>query len=50
MKHLPLITILAIGTLAASAAVPLHWTVETSRAVPAQFEAYRGETLAFEAA
>ena len=34
----------------ASAAVPLKWTVETSRAVPAQFEAYQGETLALEAA
>ena len=50
MKHILLITILALGTLAASAAVPLHWTVETSRAVPAQFEAYQGETLALEAA
>ena len=32
------------------AAVPLRWTVETSRAVPAQFEAYQGETLELEAA
>ncbi len=32
-----------------SAAVPLTWTVETSRATPAQFEAYRGETLTLEA-
>lgn len=34
---------------ARSAAVPLAWTVETSRAQVAQFEAYRGETLDFEA-
>lgn len=33
-----------------SAAVPLSWTVETSRAQPATFEAYQGETLTFEAA
>ena len=33
----------------ASAAVPLHWTVETSRATPTTFEAYQGETLALEA-
>ena len=31
------------------AAVPLRWTVETSRATPAQFEAYQGETIYFEA-
>lgn len=29
--------------------VPLRWTVETSRAQVAQFEAYRGETLLLEA-
>jgi hypothetical protein len=29
--------------------VPLRWTVETSRATPAQFEAYQGETLDLEA-
>ena len=34
---------------ARSAAVPLAWTVETSRAQVAQFEAYRGETLLLEA-
>lgn len=34
---------------ARSAAVPLRWTVETSRAQVAQFEAYRGETLDLEA-
>lgn len=32
------------------AAVPLRWTVETSRVLPAVFEAYQGETLTFEAA
>ena len=32
------------------AAVPLRWTVETSRVQPAVFEAYQGETLTFEAA
>ena len=31
------------------AAVPLRWTVETSRAQVAQFESYRGETLLLEA-
>ena len=35
--------------LNSSAAVPLKWTVETSRATPAQFEAYHGETLTLEA-
>ncbi|MDE3274663.1 MAG: hypothetical protein PUJ80_01400 [Verrucomicrobiota bacterium] len=33
-----------------SAAVPLRWTVETSRVQPAVFDAYQGETLTFEAA
>ena len=32
------------------AAVPLRWTVETSRVDPAVFDAYQGETLTFEAA
>ena len=54
MKQLTLLTLLTLHfslfTLSASAAVPLKWTVETSRAVPAQFEAYQGETLALEAA
>ena len=36
--------------LALPAAVPLSWTVETSRATPATFEAYQGETIQFEAA
>ena len=31
------------------AAVPLRWTVETNRVQPAQFEAYHGEALEFEA-
>ena len=31
------------------AAVPLRWTVETSRVQPASFDAYHGETLSFEA-
>ena len=35
--------------LNSSAAVPLRWTVETSRTTPAQFEAYHGETLTLEA-
>lgn len=33
-----------------SAAIPQHWTVETSRVQPAQFEAYHGETIEFAAA
>ena len=50
MKHKILLsyTCCLIG-LAASAAVPLRWTVETSRAQPAQFEAFQGETLTLEA-
>lgn len=40
---------LSLITLSSSAAVPLRWTVETSRATPAQFEAYHGETLTLEA-
>ena len=52
MKHT--LPILALFTLHYSlftlpAAVPLRWTVETSRAQVAQFEAYRGETLDLEA-
>ena len=45
---------LVLASLLASAslpaAVPLSWTVETTRATPATFEAYQGETLTFEAA
>ena len=49
-----LLPILALFILHSSlftlpAAVPLRWTVETSRAQVAQFEAYRGETLDLEA-
>ena len=52
MKHLiPLFifTFAFVLHLSLSAAVPLRWTVETSRAQPATFEAYQGETLEFEA-
>ena len=47
-----IITILQLQlvTLTLPAAVPLRWTVETSRVQPAVFEAYQGETLTFEAA
>ena len=38
------------NSVIANAAVPLSWTVETSRAQPATFEAYQGETISFEAA
>lgn len=50
MKHLATILHTALILLTSSAAVPLRWTVETSRATPAAFEAYQGETLGFEAA
>ena len=51
MKHIPLFTFTFTFCLHLSllAAVPLRWTVETSRAQPAQFEAYQGETLTLEA-
>lgn len=53
MKHtliLALILHSSLSILSSSfAAVPLRWTVETSRAQVAQFEAYRGETLDLEA-
>ena len=39
----------ALTTVCAHAAVPLKWTVETSRVQPVTFEAYHGETLEFEA-
>lgn len=39
----------ALTTVCAHAAVPLRWTVETSRVQPVTFEAYHGETLEFEA-
>ena len=55
MKHTSLIHILLLCACTFNlhllfAAVPLRWTVETSRAVPATFEAYQGETLELEAA
>ena len=40
---------LLLLTSSLSAAVPLRWTVETNRIQPAQFEAYHGEALEFEA-
>ncbi len=45
------LTALALIALASAlqAAVPLAWKVETTRANPAQFDAYRGETLSLEA-
>ena len=50
MKHLAILTLhFSLLTLHSSAAVPLRWTVDTSRAQPATFEAYQGETLTFEA-
>ncbi len=50
MKHLAILTLhFSLLTFNSSAAVPLRWTVETTRAQPATFEAYQGETLAFEA-
>lgn len=41
--------VLLILASAASAAVPLRWTVDTSRFAPAAFDAVRGETLELEA-
>ena len=40
-----LVPSLSSATGAVIAAVPLRWTVETSRAQPAVFEAYHGESL-----
>lgn len=40
---------LTLACMAASAAVPLKWQVETSRLRAASFDAVRGETLALEA-
>lgn len=50
-KHLAAIFVLTATALpvALPAAVPLRWTVETNRVQPAQFEAYHGETIEFEA-
>lgn len=44
------ISFAALNAVTTFAAVPLRWTVETSRVQPAVFEAYQGETLTFEAA
>ncbi|MDO5320619.1 MAG: hypothetical protein Q4G65_18495, partial [bacterium] len=50
-KHTILLALFTIHSslFTLPAAVPLRWTVETSRAQVAQFEAYRGETLLLEA-
>ena len=50
-KHLAAILVLTATALpvALSAAVPLRWTVETSRVQPAQFEGFHGETIEFAA-
>lgn len=39
-----------LSALALSAAVPIRWTVETSRVQPAQFESFKGESITLEAA
>ena len=44
------ISFAALNAVTTFAAVPLRWTVETSRVQPAVFYAYQGETLTFEAA
>ncbi len=52
MKHtLPILALFTLHSslFTLSAALPLSWTVETSRAQVAQFESYRGETLDLEA-
>lgn len=46
----PLLALILLASLSCPAAVPLSWTVETSRATPATFEAYQGETIEFSAA
>lgn len=38
-----------LAALALSAAVPIRWTVETSRVQPAQFESFKGESITLEA-
>ena len=46
MKHIAILTLhFSLLTLHSSAAVPLRWTVESSRTSLAQLEAYHGETL-----
>ena len=47
---MPLVLASLLASASLPAAVPLRWTVETSRVQPAVFEAYQGETLTFEAA
>ena len=47
MKHL--VSLLLCASVFNLSALPLRWTVETSHATPAQFEAYQGETLELEA-
>ncbi len=46
-KTLAIVLLAALigGCMPALAAVPLRWNVETSRAQPASFDVYRGETL-----
>lgn len=46
-KHLATILLAALpgGCIPAIAAVPLRWTVETSRATPQRIDIYRGETV-----
>lgn len=44
------ISFAALNAVTTFAAIPLRWTVETSRVQPAVFYAYQGETLTFEAA
>lgn len=50
-KHLAAILVLIATALPVTlcAAVPLRWTVETSRVQPAQWEGYHGETIEFAA-
>lgn len=48
-QHICTILAVALAAACARAAVPLKWTVETSRVQPVTFEAYHGETLSFEA-
>lgn len=50
MRHLATVLLITSATGYLPAAVPLRWTVETSRVNPASFEAYQGETLELEAA
>ena len=50
MKLALLVLTAVASVLRLPAAIPLSWTVETSRAQPATFEAYQGETIGFEAA